>query len=303
MVQSSPPPSAPRHRISQHGLDIIFKLEAEQLGTALGRKFGIDLPPIVRHFPTELPVADVHLDQLDTIFELAESSLLHLECQTEHRRETLLRFLQYDVDLYTQYRRHIYTVVIYGAGIRTAAETLDFGTVHYRVHNVFLGCQDGEATYRQLKAKLAAGASLDSEERLDLVFLPLMRHKRSRPKVQVVTDALALARQLPEDAQRQVLASLIGLGQSFLGPEELGALLEGLMTTNIGEMLLDRGAERGAMTKARQDVLMVLSARFGAVPPELDALIGRINNLDRLDTLLSAAATANSLQEFMLRLN
>lgn len=111
--------------------------------------------------------------------------------------------------------------------------------------------------------------------------------------------ALALARQLPEDVQRQVLASLIGLGQSFLGPEELGALLEGLMTTNIGEMLLERGAERGARAKAQQAVLTVLTARLGAVPPELDARIRQVSDLDRLDALLSAAATANSLQDFI----
>jgi hypothetical protein len=36
----------------------------------------------VRHFPTELPVVDVHLEQLDTVFELADGSLLHLAFQT-----------------------------------------------------------------------------------------------------------------------------------------------------------------------------------------------------------------------------
>ncbi len=33
----------PPYRLSQHALDIVFKLEAEQLGTALGRRFPYEL--------------------------------------------------------------------------------------------------------------------------------------------------------------------------------------------------------------------------------------------------------------------
>jgi hypothetical protein len=36
----------------------------------------------------------------------------------------LLRFLQDDVGLYAQYQRNIHTMVIYGAGISSAPETL-----------------------------------------------------------------------------------------------------------------------------------------------------------------------------------
>lgn len=282
----------PQYRLSQHGLDIVFKLEAEQLGTALGRRFGIDLPPIVRHFPTELPMADVHLDQLDTMFELADDSLLHLECQTQHRRATLLRFFQYDSGLYVTHQRRIHTVVFYGAGITTAAEAFDGGAIQYRVHNVFLGRQDGEATYQELQAKLATGVGLTPEERLDLVFLPLMRH--TRPPVDVVTGALTLARQLPEEEQRQVLASLIGLGKSFLDSQELDVLLEGLMTTGIGEMLL----ERGAIATKREYTLKTLERKFGAVPPQVSERLLQVGDSERLDALFDGAMSVDSLQEF-----
>jgi hypothetical protein len=85
----------PTYRLSQHAMDVIFKLEAQPLGTALARRFGLDLPPVVRYVPTDLPVADVHLEQLDAVFELDDGSLLHLEFQTEHRPKTLKRFLLY----------------------------------------------------------------------------------------------------------------------------------------------------------------------------------------------------------------
>src|SRR5438128_6312182 len=111
----------PKYRLSQHSMDVIFKLEARQLGAALARRFGIDLPRVVRYFPTDLPVADVHFEQLDCVFELADGSLLHLEFQTEHRRETIARFLVYDAQLYERYGRPIHTVVIYGANVAVAA--------------------------------------------------------------------------------------------------------------------------------------------------------------------------------------
>ncbi len=229
----------PRTRLTQHGMDVVFKLEAQQLGSALARRFGIDLPPVVRYFPTDLPVADVHLEQLDSVFELADERLFHLEFQTEHRGVTLPRFLVYDAYLIERYGRSIVTVVFYGGGVTVAASEIKGGSIQYNVTNVLLGEQDGEETYRRLRDLLAREGGLRPEDRLDLIFLPLMRHTRSRREV--VVEAVALARQLPERQQRQTVASLIGLGSHFLNETELETLLEGLMSTNLGQRLIERG--------------------------------------------------------------
>jgi hypothetical protein len=92
-------------------------------------------------------------------------------------------------------------VVIYGSGLASAPETLNCRVVQYDVRNVFLGRDDGEQTYQRLRARVEAGQALEPEERLDLVFLPLMHN--ARPPVDVVSGALALAQQLPEEQQRQ----------------------------------------------------------------------------------------------------
>ena len=152
---------------------------------------------------------------------------MHLEFQTEHRRPTLARFLIYDAYLYERYERPIITVVIYGAGVATAVAKIEANAVRYRVYNVLLGQEDGRATYQRLKASIESGTGLSPEDRLDLIFLPLMKQRRARRNV--VKDALALARQLPEDQQRQTLASLIGLGHRFLTEAELDTVMEGLI--------------------------------------------------------------------------
>jgi len=282
----------PDYRLSQHGMDVVFKLEAEQLGAALGRRFGIDLPAIARHFPTDLPVADVHLEQLDSVFELVNEWLLHLEFQTEHRRTTLARFLIYDAYLYERYERPIITVVIYGAGVATAAAEIDANAVRYTVYNVLLGQEDGRATYQRLKTLMESGNGLSPEDRLDLIFLPLMKQRRARRNV--VKDALALARRLPEDQQRQTLASLIGLGHRFLTEAELDTVMEGLMITPLGQRLFDKGVGQGW----RAAILEELNERFGSLPPSFEKQLAPLEDSDRLKELFHVARTTSSLAEF-----
>jgi hypothetical protein len=109
-----------------------------------------------------------------------------------------------------------------------------------------------------------------------LVFFSLMHNVR--PPVEGVSGALALAQQLPEEEPRQTLAALIGLGQCFLQQHELDALLEGLMATNLGELLLDQGRAAGK----REDVLKVLTKRFSAAPPTLAEQLLQVSDVEAL---------------------
>ncbi len=52
---------------------------------------------------------------------------------------------------------------------------------------------------------------------------------------------------------------------------------------------------RGAVRKAQEDVLRVLGARFGSVPPEVEARVRQMNDEAALGALLTRTATASSL--------
>ena len=181
---------------------------------------------------------------------------------------------------------------------------LDFGDVQYTVTNVFLGRLDGEATLGRLAAAVAARGTLSPEERLEVVFLPLMRH--TRPELELVRSALALAERLPAAEQSQVIASLIGLDRRFLDEGQLGVLLEDLMKTSIGEMILERGVERG-IERGREEgqqqaVLTVLGARLGPVPPTLAERVVAERRPERLHTLLERASVAATFDAFAAEL-
>jgi hypothetical protein len=146
---------------------------------------------------------------------------------------------------------------------------------------------------RHIQEGIETNGSLSPEERLDLVFLPLMRHRRTG--LEVVNQAIAIAQQLPDDEQGQVIASLIGLGKRFLNDAELNSLMEGLMKTNIGEMLIERGVERGFERAKREDILTVLAERFGEVPDTFSRRILDEKDPDTLQSLLKIAAVAPTL--------
>jgi len=127
-----------------------------------------------------------------------------------------------------------------------------------------------------------------------------MRH--IRPRNEIVRDALELARALPEEQQGQALASLLGLGHRFLNEAELDTLVEGLMTTTLGQRLVERGIEqgieRGIEQGMRTSLLRVLAERFGPLPAQLGEHVGKIDDVQRLETLLARAVSARSIEEF-----
>ena len=71
------------------------------------------------------------------------------------------------------------------------------------------------------------------------------------------------------------------------------------MATNLGQLLLDRGRAAGK----REDVLKVLTKRFGAVPAAWSEQLQQVNDVERQDALLDAALAAQSLEEFEQTLN
>jgi hypothetical protein len=189
-------------------------------------------------------------------------------------------------------------VVLYGARVAVAAD-LRFGVVQYRGETILLVQEDGEATYARLRAAVEQQGSLSPEERLDLIFLPLMRHVR--PRREVVQGALALVQHLPERQQQQALASLVGLGHRYLSDEDLESVLEGLMSTSLGQRLIERGREQGLVQGReqglREAIVRVLTRRFGAPPASVTARLARVGDPQRLDALLDSALSAASLEE------
>ncbi len=267
-------------RVSRKSVDIVLKYTAAALGGALFARFGLPFPPIVAGLPSELPQLLISSQQTDLLFRLADGSILHLEFQTTRRAGDILRFAAYHLAVYARYKRPVHTVVLYGAGIRSAAATLDTGTLTFHVHNIFLGREDGEATLQRLHEKVARDEPFTATDRIDLILAPLMR--RRRPIAVVARDAALLTAHLPQAEQE----ALLGLSYPDISDEVAIAILGELGMTALSQALEARGEIRGK----RQAVRAFLETRFGALPGSVRQRIDAAD-ADQLDRFVVHAAT------------
>lgn len=194
-----------------------------------------------------------------------------------------------------QYERPVYTVVLYGSGIRTAPDTLRAGSLTFVVQNILVGQEDGAAVLRRLHEKAARGEEFTPADRVDLIFAPLMR--QPRPIAAVLRDAANLTRLLPQAQQELTIGALLGLTYHYVDESLITAILEELSMANPLQVLIDEREARGEARGERQALRLVLQTRFGTLPesidqriaaaerPELEALIARAATIESLDAL------------------
>ncbi len=300
-------PSPRSTRVTAQALDVLFKLEAEHLAGLLPHRYGLDLAPIRRHLPTELPQLDLHLERLDHVFELEDGSILHLEFEAAVSAADLRRFVRYGLALLESYPdRTIRTVVFCGPGTGQVPLPLDGGSLPYRLEGVAVGVQDGAATLARLRTLAAGGGPWGEVDRLDLVLLPLMRHNLGTEEV--VREGLRLAAALPPPDQPRAMGALLALAYHYVGEAALDRLMEGLMSTNLLAQVLAESMERGiaqgraeGMQQGRAEEARVLlrrylERRFGAIPAALDERISG-SDADTLTALFDRALTAVTIEE------
>ncbi|MGL5194694.1 MAG: hypothetical protein ACRC8Y_14000 [Chroococcales cyanobacterium] len=68
--------------------------------------------------------------------------------------------------------------------------------------------------------------------------------------------------------------------------------------SNIERRAMEAGRQEGNLEYARSSVLLVLTARFNSVSPELSARVNQIADISMLSQLLQQASVISSVAEF-----
>ena len=301
--EATPSPS----RITSQALDVLFKLEAEQIATLLPDRFGLDLAPIRRPLPIELPQLSLQLQRLDTLFELTDHSLLHLEFQARLTVADLIRFLQYALALLQAYPdRTIHTVILCGPGVRKAPPPIDLGPLPYTIRYVLIGTQDGAAVLRRLHGLRLAGAVWSETDRLDLYLLLLMRHQQDTATV--ARQGIALAEALPPADRPRVIGAILSLAYHYEGQDLLDRLVEELMSTQVWQQQLveslergieqgiEQGREQGKAEGSRDLLRRAIVRRFGNIPAGLEERIAAADS-ETLAALLDRVLVASNVDQ------
>jgi len=157
--------------------------------------------------------------------------------------------LDYDTRLARRYHAPVRTVVLYEARVASALDTLDLGTIQYRVENVLLRDFQGETVLEVVANHLAA----DAWEPADRMRLALALGMQTEDRRALFGQTLDLIQQVPEPRERElVAAAILAVSDRFLTVAETRILAKELSAMpKILDEMKNQGREEGLQQVAR----------------------------------------------------
>lgn len=254
----------------------VFKEDALQF-------FGIK-SKIITAARTELKNLQIDTSFMDYTFLLDDNSYLHLEFQTTNRKRDLSRFLAYDAVLYYKENRAVNTIVVYSSNIKKAETNINIGSIKYSVNAFYMSNLDGDVKYKYLEHKIKSNDTLNSNDLLSLVFLPIMNSTKDRNDR--ILESIKLARQIKDDKnQMNSLALLYAFAEKFIEGSNMDRIKEVFGMTELGRLLREEGKKEGkeegrkeGKEEGRRQELVrtstrLLTKKFGILPDDIKAKI------------------------------
>ena len=290
--------------ISYNNYDIIFKSLTNMFSSQSLEFYGLKTAPIMRAEPADLPQIKIDERRMDFVFYLVDDTYLHIEFQTTFKKEDLDRFKLYDALLYEEKKKPVYTAIIYGAGIDDSPTELNYGSLKYIVQAVYMGKYDGDNIYSELKEKINQSGTLSSIDKLNLIFLPLM--KNSVDKSQRAIDAIEIAQNITDKKEQLFLIGcLIGISDKFIDEAYVQKMMEVMKMTRVLQRLYKEfkeegrieGKAEGISSGKQEDVIKLLKKKFKTLPEPLADKIKSINSVEKLEEILLSILDISSLDE------
>ncbi len=220
--------------------DLYLKVLTRSLSDGALAAIGVHDVELAAVLPTHLPAGEL---RVDTVWRMVDGRIFHLEFQSQ-RESTLYRFLEYDARLVRHYEAPaIRTVILYHVPVSPAPASMDLGMIQYRVENVYLADQDGDAALGVVAQHLAS----DAWEPADRLRLALAMTMRAEDRRALFGQTVELIAQVPTpDEGDLVAAAIMALAEQALTDEEIERLGKELRKVS---KILDRteqvGIEKG----------------------------------------------------------
>lgn len=247
--------------IAYQNNDIILKYMSEAFKDTALSFYGLNTAKIKAVIPTELPVLEVSEEAMDFVFLLEDNSFLHLEFQTTNKNEDLIRFLLYDARLYKKDKKHINTAVIYSGDIEKALDNIKIGSIEYLVSNIYMKSFDGDEIFVDLYNKINRKEKLTEENKLNLIFLPLMKSKTDKNEMAI--KVVELASKIDDDKEKMLyIGAIVGISDKFIDKEYVLKLKERLKMTRVGIEIRNEGIEEGIKEGKIDDAYKMVKKGF-----------------------------------------
>ncbi|MCM3591223.1 hypothetical protein EN829_037050 [Mesorhizobium sp. M00.F.Ca.ET.186.01.1.1] len=205
----------------------------QAFGNQFLNAFGIQLPRIVEHVPTEVLTISGEKHIVEDLFRLEDDTLLHMEYQASKNPEDLnqlfVDLMWYHLKIYEKYEKPASTIVVFGPAIEKAEVSRDIGGIKYEVAGVvWLSRWNGDQIAEEFTRKVGQKGVLTDEELSVLAMMPFMHTTGSR--LEIATKAVQIANKLDDSGERDLVIRLMKVmaGRLLLTSEDYEQVVQAL---------------------------------------------------------------------------
>ena len=224
--------------------------------------------------PTELVHLDVKKFYEDFNLVMDDSSWVHFEFQSKNEGlEGLKRFRSYEALASYQYKVPVTTYVLFSGRIQNPMSEFTEGINTYRVVPVIMRGHNADQLIAGLQRKQGSGGEVTKEELVQLSLCLLMDGEtllgdRASAAYQITERAVSVDR----GERRKIEAVLYVMADKFLDSIEKEKFKEAIQMTELGQMLVNEGIEKGiekGKLQIAQNLIGLLDERTIAERTEL----------------------------------
>jgi hypothetical protein len=151
---------------------------------------------------------------------------------------------------------------------------------------------DGEKVYEELSEKISSGSLFDERDRLNLSFLPFMKHSISFSEA--LRKVMFLIETIKDEEERLAYMTVITeIASRFIGNNVVDVVEEYLMDTEVGIRIRDEGKKEGM----RESIMIILLEKFNLLPDDVYYAIAEQKNENTLMKWLRKVTNICSIDE------
>lgn len=228
-----------------HLEDKALKTAAQFFGEELLANFGVH-EKVVSVAPTEIVHLEARHMYEDFNLVMENGAWYHFEFESDSiTLDDLKRFREYEASTSRVYQVPVITFVVCSSRVRSLRSEFTEGLNTYRVKVIRLKDQDADTVFRDLFHKKSD--DITKEDLVTVLLTPLMggtlpEKERIQLGFRMLKDAEHC---VPEEELKKMQAVLYALAVKVLKETELEEIEEAIGMTILGQMLMEKGMEKG----------------------------------------------------------
>lgn len=252
--------------------------------------------------PTEVIHMELRQMYQDFNYVAKSGEWLHFEFVSgDITRKVMRTFRRYEAVTSCAFDVPITTYVVYTGKTKSPCSELTEGINTYKVKVVQMKGRNADELFTELEQKQQT-SRIEKKDLLAVILAPLMTGEMSI-KERIMRGIELLRRysgEVDKEEYMRLEAMLYALATKFLDDVDMKDVVEGLQMTKLGELLMEKGMEKGMeiAVNALSDSILEMLTRHGDIPSGLECKIMEEKDMEVLKRWLKLAVECMSLEEF-----